>query len=311
MSSGEGAAAQTQAEAGAPPQAASSSRWRETWNALVTNKLAVFGLVVIALLVVTAVFGELLAPYGVNEIQMDRRLEGPSLAHPFGTDQLGRDILSRVMVGSRVSLVVGAVAVGISLVAGTTFGVLAGFYGGRLDDLIMRFQDVLFAFPALLMAIAVLAILGPGIVNAMIAIGIVYTPIFARVARGSVLSVREEVYVKAARSLGAGDLRLMARHILPNIAAPVIVQTSISFAFAILSEAALSFLGLSVQPPAPSWGVMLFEGRGFMEEAWWAATFPGMAIFFVVLAFNVIGDALRDALDPRQRSQIEAGGVGA
>jgi peptide/nickel transport system permease protein len=311
MSSGEGATVQVEAEAGAPPQATHTSQWRETWDALVTNKLAVFGLIVIAALVVTAVLGELLAPYGVNEVMLDRRLEAPSLSHPLGTDQLGRDILSRVMVGARVSLIVGAVAVGISLLAGTAFGVIAGFYGGRLDDLIMRFQDVLFAFPALLMAIAVLAILGPGIVNAMIAIGIVYTPIFARVARGAVLSAREEVYVKAARSLGATDLRLMWRHILPNIAAPLIVQTSISFAFAILSEAALSFLGLSVQPPDPSWGVMLFEGRGFMEEAWWIATFPGLAIFLVVLAFNVIGDALRDALDPRQRSEIQSSGVGA
>ncbi len=308
--SSEGAAA-AGAEAGAPPEVSDRSRLRETWDALVTNKLAVFGLFVLLILLLAAILGEVLAPYKINAVEVTRRFDPPSLTHPFGTDQLGRDIFSRVLVGARVSLMVGFVAVGISLTAGTIFGLVAGFYGGRIDDVVMRFQDVLFAFPAILMAIVVLAVLGPGLVNAMIAIGIVYTPIFARVARGSVLSAREEVYVRAARSLGAGDLRLMRRHILPNIAAPLIVQTSISFAFAILSEAALSFLGLGVQPPRPSWGRMLFEGRGYMQDAWWIATFPGLAIFFVVLAFNVIGDALRDVLDPRQRSAIESRGMEA
>ena len=240
---------------------------------------------------------------------MASRLQGPSLSHPFGTDELGRDVLSRVLIAARASLLVGLVSVGIALTAGVVLGLVAGFYGRRVDDVVMRLMDMLFAFPAILLAIAILAVLGPGIVNVMIAIGVVYTPIFARITRASVLSVREEVYVRAARSLGVGDLRLLRLHVLPNVLAPIIVQTSLSLAFAILSEAALSFLGLGVQPPDPSWGRMLLEGRGFVEQAWWMGVFPGIAIFVTVLSFNVVGDALRDALDPRQRSAIEARGV--
>ncbi len=268
-----------------------------------------FGLVVLGVVVLAALLGDLAAPYGANSVIVSDRLQGPSFRHVFGTDDLGRDVFSRVLLGARVSLLVGAVAVGISLLAGTSAGLVAGYYGGKLDDVLMRAMDVIFAFPAILMAIAVLAILGPGTTNAMIAIGVVYTPIFARITRGSVLSVREDVYVRAARSVGAGDFRLLRLHILPNVAAPIIVQTTVSLAFAILSEAALSFLGLGTQPPTPSWGRMLSEGRGFIQQAWWMALFPGMAIFFTVLAFNVIGDALRDALDPRQASAIESRGL--
>lgn len=287
-----------------PPPARSTRR--EVARALLSHKLAVLGLVVLALLVLTAVLGRTLAPYGANEVDVLGRLQGPSPDHPFGTDELGRDVLSRVLVAARVSLVVGLVSVGIALAAGVTLGLLAGFYGRWVDDAVMRAMDVLFAFPAILLALAILAVLGPGSTNVMIAIGIVYTPIFARITRGSVLSVREQVYVRAARSLGVGDLRLLRLHVLPNVLAPIIVQTSLSLAFAILSEAALSFLGLGVQPPDPSWGRMLFEGRGFVEQAWWMGVFPGAAIFLTVLAFNVVGDALRDALDPRQRSLIES-----
>jgi len=298
-------------EAGAPVAPAATSRWRETLGIVAGNRLALFGMFVLGLLIVAALLGPRLAPYGYNEINITDRLQGPSATHVFGTDDLGRDVFSRVLLGARVSLLVGFVAVGISLTAGTLLGLIAGFYGGRLDDLIMRLMDVLFAFPAMLMAIAVLAILGPGTVNAMVAIGIVYTPIFARVTRASVLSVREEVHVRAARSIGAGDVRLLGLHILPNVLAPIIVQTSVSLAFAILSEAALSFLGLGTQPPNPSWGRMLSEGRGFIQQAWWIAVFPGLAIFLVVLSFNVLGDALRDALDPRQKSVIESRGMKA
>ncbi|HET8756493.1 MAG TPA: ABC transporter permease [Solirubrobacteraceae bacterium] len=298
-------------EAGAPEAPAAESRRRETLRLVVRNRLALGALVVLALLVVVAALGPVLAPYGANEIDIGNRLSGPSGAHPFGTDELGRDVFSRVLLGARVSLEVGFVAVGIALVAGVLGGLLAGFYGQLVDDAIMRFMDVLFAFPAILMAIAVLAILGPGTTNAMVAIGIVYTPIFARVTRASVLSVREEVYVRAARASGASDLRLMRLHVLPNVMAPIIVQTSVSLAFAILSEAALSFIGLGTQPPDPSWGRMLSDGRGFLEDAWWMALFPGLAIFATVLSFNVLGDALRDVLDPRQRSAIESQGVKA
>lgn len=278
-------------------------------RALLANRLAVFGLAVLALLVLAAAFGPWLAPQDPNAIDVPGRLSPPSLDHWFGTDEFGRDVLSRVIVAARVSLQVGAIAVGISLGLGVPIGLVAGFYRGRVDDALMRLMDMLFAFPAILLAIAILAVLGPGIRNAMIAIGIVYTPIFARITRGSVLSVREEVYVRAARSVGANDLRILRLHVLPNVLAPIIVQASVSLAFAILSEAALSFLGLSVQPPDPSWGRMLFEGRGFMRLAWWMAVFPGLAIFVTVLAFNVVGDGLRDVLDPRQKSAIEARGT--
>lgn len=279
-----------------------------TLRAILANRLAVVGLVVLAALVVAAVLGPTLAPYGINEVNVADRLQGPSWSHLFGTDELGRDVFSRVLVAARVSLEVGFIAVGISLVAGVLLGLVAGFYGGIVDDAIMRFTDMLFAFPAILLAIAILAVLGPGLANAMIAIGVVYTPIFARICRASVLSVRQDVFVRAARSLGASDARLLRVHILPNVMAPIIVQTSLSLAFAILSEAALSFLGLGVQPPRPSWGRMLFDGRGFIEQAWWIGVFPGLAIFVTVLSFNIVGDAARDALDPKQRSVIESRG---
>jgi peptide/nickel transport system permease protein len=289
-----------------PPKAAPRSTSREVARALLQHKLAVVGLGVLGLLVAAAVLGSALAPYGPNELDVKNRLAAPSLQHPFGTDELGRDVLSRVLVAARLSLVVGAVAVGIALAVGVTLGLVAGFYGRWVDDVVMRAMDVLFAFPAILLAIAIVAVLGPNVTNAMIAIGIVYTPIFARITRASVLTVREEVYVRAARSLGVGDVRLLRLHVLPNVLAPIIVQTSLSLAFAILSEAALSFLGLGVQPPDPSWGRMLFEGRGFVQQAWWMGVFPGASIFVTVLSFNVVGDALRDALDPRQRSALSA-----
>jgi peptide/nickel transport system permease protein len=262
----------------------------------------------LVLVVLVALFDEQIAPSGYNDVDVANRLQPPGADHPFGTDELGRDVLSRVILGAKVSLQVGAVAVGIALVAGTTVGLLAGYYGRHVDDVLMRLMDVLFAFPAILMAIAVLAILGPGRTNAMIAIGIVYVPIFARVTRASVLGVREEVYVRASRSVGASDARLLLRHVLPNAAPPIIVQTSVSLAFAVLTEAALSFVGLGTQPPDPSWGRMLSEGRGFIELAWWMAFFPGLAIFLIVLSFNLLGDGLRDVLDPRQRTAMSSGG---
>jgi peptide/nickel transport system permease protein len=284
------------------------ARWREVAGAVLANRLALAALVVLGVLLVLAVVGRWVAPYGLNEVVIEDRLQGPSLDHPFGTDELGRDLFSRVILAVRVSLYVGLVAVGISLVAGVAIGLLAGYYGRWVDTVLMRSMDMVFAFPAILLAIAILAVLGPGITNAMIAIGIVYTPIFARVTRGSVLSVREEVYVRAARSLGASDGRLILRHVLPNVSGPIIVQASLSLAFAILSEAALSFLGLGVQPPDPSWGRMLLDGRGFLEQAWWMGVFPGLAILVTVMAFNFLGDGLRDALDPQQLSVIEARG---
>ncbi len=285
-----------------------TSRTRETLQILLANRLAVVGLCVLALLVVVGVIGEAVAPYGINDIDIANRLTGPSGAHWFGTDELGRDVFTRVLVAARVSLQVGFIAVGFALAVGVPVGLVAGYYRGTIDAVLMRIMDVLFSFPAILLAIAILAVLGPGIGNAMIAIGLVYTPIFARITRGSVLVVSEEVYIRAARSLGARDGRIILRHILPNVLAPIIVQTTLSLAFAILSEAALSFLGLGVQPPNPAWGRMLAEGRNFFQQAPWMGIFPGVAILVTVVAFNFVGDGLRDALDPKQKSVIESRG---
>jgi peptide/nickel transport system permease protein len=282
------------------------SERRRVWTALRQNKPALAGLFILAVLVVVGVLGPLIAPYGVNEVDADNLFEGPSWAHPFGTDDAGRDVFSRVVLAARVSLLVAVVSVGIALLVGVTIGLVGGYYRGVADNVLMRCMDVLFAFPVLLLAVAIVAVLGRGLLTAMVAIGVVYTPIFARVTRASVLSVREQVYVQAAVATGASDARIMRRHVLPNIAAPLIVQTSLSLAFAILSEAALSFLGLGVQPPEPSWGRMLYEGRGFVQDAWWMGLFPGLAIFLVVLAFNIVGDGLRDVLDPRQLTKDEA-----
>jgi peptide/nickel transport system permease protein len=288
-----------------PPRTA--PRRGQTLRALVHNPTALLASLVLLTIVVVAVVDDLIAPTDGVTVSVPDRLLPPSLEHPFGTDELGRDVLSRVVLGASVSLKVGFVAVGIALVVGTLVGLVAGFYGRWVDDALMRMMDVVFAFPAILMAIAVLAVLGPGTTNAMIAIGIVYIPIFARVTRASVLSVREQVYVRASRSVGASDARLLARHVLPNAAPPILVQTSVSLAFAVLAEAALSFLGLGTQPPDPSWGRMLAEGRGYIELAWWMAVFPGVAIFLTVLSFNLLGDALRDVLDPRQRTLMGRG----
>jgi peptide/nickel transport system permease protein len=211
-----------------------------------------------------------------------------------------------VLVAVGVSMRVAVVSVGFAVVVGVTVGVLAGYRGGWIDTIFMRIVDVMFAFPVLLLALAVVAILGPGTTTTILAIGIVYTPVFARVARASTLGVRVEPFVQMSRAMGTGNLYILARHIVPNIAGPLIVQTSLSLAFAILSEAALSFLGLGIQPPQPSLGRMIFDSQGFVTMAWWMAVFPGAAIFVIVLAFNLVGDGLRDVLDPKQRTMIEA-----
>jgi peptide/nickel transport system permease protein len=275
-------------------------------RALFDSPVTIFAVVVIAVVLFLAVFGEAIAPYGANEINVMNQLQPPSTTHWFGTDELGRDVFSRVIIAARVSVQVSVVSVTLALLLGVSIGLVSGFFGGWADVAGMRAMDVLFSFPVMLLALAIVAMLGPGLVPAVIAIGVVYTPYFARITRASVLSVREETYIRAARSIGAGNTRILRLHVLPNVTAPIIVQTSLSLAFAILTEAALSFLGLGVQPPQPSWGRMLFDGRGFLSEAWWMAVFPGIAIFLTVLALNLIGDAMRDALDPRQRSAIEA-----
>lgn len=266
------------------------------------HRLAVLGSVIVILLLLSALLGPRLAPHDPVAMDFPARLSGPSAEHLMGTDEFGRDVFSRILHGSVVSVRVAFIAVGISALFGVLFGASAGFFGGWLDDLIMRVMDILFAFPAVLLAITIMAILGRGIENAMIAIAIVYIPIFARVARGAVLGVRQREFVTAAHALGRGRLTIMLRHVLPNALGPIIAQTSISLAFAILAEAALSFFGLGTQPPDPSWGRMLAEGRSFMRQAWWLGVFPGLMIMISVMGFNFLGDGLRDLLDPRMRN---------
>ncbi|PFG67201.1 ABC transporter permease [Enemella evansiae] len=273
---------------------------------MLRNPVVVGCLIVLLALVIGALFGGYLTPYGPNETDIPAALQGPSAAHWFGTDELGRDVFTRVIVSCGATLKVSVLSVAISVLLGVPLGLFAGYLRGAVDSTIMRLVDVMFAFPVMLLAIAIVAVLGPGLNTAIIAIGVVYTPIFARVTRGSVLQIREEPFIRAQQALGAGSLRILWRHVLPNVSAPIIVQTSLSFAFAILSEAALSFLGLGVQPPAPSWGRMLFDAKGFFNIAPWLAIFPGLAIFVTVLAFNLLGDSLRDALDPRFVSAKEA-----
>ena len=266
-----------------------------------SNKLAVIGIVVLAVFVLAALFASRIAPYDPAQISFSDLRAAPSAAHLFGTDELGRDIFSRVIHGARVSLSAGLTSVTLALFFGGSIGLVAGYLGGWLDDVLMRFVDALLSLPFLVLAIALAAILGPSLQNTMIAIAVVTAPAFARITRGEVLSQRERDYVQAAQALGAGDGRLIARHLLPNISGALIVQTSLAIANAILAEASLSFLGLGIQPPAPSWGSMLNAARGYLTDEPWMALFPGLAIFLAVLAFNLIGDGLREALDPRGR----------
>ena len=273
--------------------------WQDAAFRLTQHRLAMLGLGILAITILAAIFGPSLVIYSPEKMDFSARFAPPSLQHIFGTDDFGRDTFTRIIYGARISLQVGIISVSLAATVGTLLGLLAG-YGRRLfDEVIMRAMDILYAFPAVLLAIAILAALGKGVGNAMIAIGIVYIPIFARITRGEVLSIRNEEFITAARSLGASDMRILVRHILPNILSPLIVETSLSLAFAILAEASLSFFGLGTQPPDPSWGRMLSEGRNYFRQSPWMGIFPGLAIMFVVMGFNFLGDGLRDALDPR------------
>jgi peptide/nickel transport system permease protein len=261
------------------------------------------GALIVLILVLVAISADVIAQYKAGE-QMAPKLLPPGDEYLLGTDNFGRDVFSRVILGSRVSLAVGLICTPIGLLVGGSLGVIAGFHGGRFDNVIMRIMDIMFGFPGLILAILIAAVLGASLTNAMIAIGIIIIPIFARTARAPVLSVMEKEYIEAARVVGVSDLRLVIRHVLPNIMTPLIVQATLSFSAAMLDEAALSFLGLGAQPPTPSWGKMLGEGRPYMELAPWMVVFPGLAIMIAVLGFNLLGDGLRDYLDPRLRSQM-------
>jgi peptide/nickel transport system permease protein len=266
------------------------ARWR--------NPVGIAGAAIVGFVVLTALFGDLIWRADPNNTA-GTRLLGPSWANPLGTDDLGRDTLARVIHGAQVSLQVGAVAVGISLGAGLLIGLVSAFYRGFLDLVMMRLVDIVFAFPFLVLAMLIAGLLGPSRQNAMIAIGIVYTPAFARVIRAAVLEVMGFPFIESARSLGAGDVRIMTRHVIPNIVAPLTVLTTVYFSQAILAESTLSFLGLGTQPPEAAWGNMLSTARGYIDSSVWMSLFPGLAIMIVVLGFNFLGDGLRDVLDPR------------
>ena len=277
------------------------NQWLEMWRSLVANRAAFVSLILIALLVLVAVFGPYLVPYNPVETDMPNALQRPSAEHWFGTDQLGMDIFSRVIVGTRVSLTVGLLAVSIAMTVGVILGSIAGYIGGRVDTVIMRVMDMMLAIPSILLAITLMAALGKGIDKAVIAIGLVSIPEYARIVRGNTLSIKENDYVAAARVSGNSDLRIIFRHVLPNALSVIIVRGTLGMSSAILDLAALGFLGMGVQPPQAEWGDMLGRARGFIFQAPYTLLFPGLAITLTVLAFNLLGDGLRDALDPKSR----------
>ena len=291
------------ARTGGTPQ---PSRGREIWKAaslFARNRGAVIGAAVIGFFVILVIFAPWIAPYDPIEMVPTDSQQAPSFRHLFGTDLLGRDILSRVIFGTRLSLLIGLVSVVIGASAGTVIGLTAGYYGGLLETLIMRIVDAMLAFPGILLALSIIVALGTGMINVMIAVGVATIPAYARLVRGTVLAAKENVYVEASRVIGCSALRIMFVHILPNVIAPVIVLSTVRFGVAILTAAGLSFLGLGAQPPTPEWGLMVSMGRAYLGRAWWMSTFPGLVITVAVVAINLAGDGLREALDPRLRSR--------
>lgn len=274
---------------------------RETFTRLMKNKLAMFGLFVLCVLVITAIFADQIAPYTYDEMDLLNAYKSPCKGHIFGTDEFGRDIFSRVVYGSRISLKVGFIAVSISAVAGGLLGAVAGYYGGWTDNLIMRAMDVIMSIPATLLAISIAAALGAGLTNLMIATGIASIPTYARIVRASVLGIKEQEFVEAAKAVGTSDFVILCKHILPNCLAPIIVQATLGVAFAILTAAGLSFIGLGIEPPTPEWGAMLSNARAYIRDYSYMCLFPGLAIALTIFSLNVLGDGLRDALDPKLR----------
>lgn len=284
----------------------SGGLWAETWRRLKRDKAAMFGLVTVGLLVLIGVFAPLLAPQDPFKVNLEIRLLPPGIDHLLGTDHFGRDILSRIIFGARISLEVGIISSTISLLLGMLFGTIAGYYGGWIDNLIMRITDIMFGFPVLLFLIGIMAAFEPNLTTVFFAIGFVSWPRMARIMRGQVLSVKENDYVMANVALGQRDFPLILRHIIPNCLAPVIVAFTMGIASAIMAEASLSFLGLGAQPPTPSWGSMVNLGKDYLRSAPWLTLFPGLAIGFTVLGFNLFGDGLRDALDPTMEMPTQA-----
>jgi len=286
-----------------PPERLSHRRLRYTARVILRDPLALFSVLVIALLILLALLGPWIAPYpeqGRGRTNVPERFLPPSSDHWLGTDQLGRDVLSRIIFGSRIAIQAPTIVVILAVVIGAPLGALAGYVGGWVDNLIMRVTDLFLAFPSLLLAVTIVAAVGPSLTNAMIAIAISWWPWYTRLVRGITLSLRERYFVEAARSIGVSSWTIILRHILPNCVTPILVQATIDFGTVILAEGSLSFLGLGTQPPAPDWGLMVSQGRSYILDQWWISTLPGLAIFVSVLAFNLLGDTLRDILDPRQ-----------
>lgn len=285
-----------------PVEDTAISPWKEGWRNFKKNKVAVIGLLIVVFFILMALFADLLAPYSYESQKLSDKHLAPSTEHWFGTDEYGRDILSRIIFGARLSLWVGFVSVAGSVIVGLVLGLLAGYYGKWVDMIISRIFDILLAFPSILLAIAIVAALGPSLRNALIAIAIINVPTFGRLIRSRVLSVKEEEYISAAKAIGMKDGRIIFQHVLPNCLAPIIVQGTLAIASAIIECAALGFLGLGAQPPTPEWGQMLAESRAYILQAPWTVLFPGVAIMLTVLGFNLMGDGLRDALDPRMKN---------
>ncbi|KAF5049778.1 Glutathione transport system permease protein GsiD [anaerobic digester metagenome] len=278
------------------------SQLKEIWGRLKKNRLAVAGLFIIVMLILVAIFADVIAPYSYDKQSLKDAFQSPSAAHWFGTDEFGRDIFSRVVYGSRISFQVGFIAVSIAVVIGGVLGAVAGYYGGMTDNIIMRMMDVALAIPQILLAIAIVAALGPSLTNLMIAVGFSSIPGYARIVRASVLSIKGQEFVEAARAAGSGNARIIFKHIIPNVLAPIIVQATLGVALAILTAAGLSFIGLGIAPPTPEWGSMLSGGRGYIRDYSYMTLFPGLAIVMTILALNVLGDGLRDALDPKLKN---------
>lgn len=277
------------------------SQYAEVWRRLKKNKMAIMGLCIIAILIILAISADFIVDYKQVAIKQNikERLQQPSSDHWFGTDEFGRDVFARLLHGARFSLSVGLISVSIAMIIGGAFGSIAGYYGGKLDNGIMRIMDIFLAVPNILLSIAIVSALGPSLSNLMIAVGISSIPRYARIVRASVMSVKDQEFIEAAKAIGANDFIIIRSHILPNALAPVIVQATLGVAGAILSTAGLSFIGLGIQPPAPEWGAMLAGGRTYLRDAWHITFFPGLAIMITILALNLLGDGLRDALDPR------------
>lgn len=285
-----------------PVEEKAVSPWLEAWRSFRKNKLAVVGTFIVLFFILLAIFAPVIAPEGINEQKLPDRLLPPSSEHWFGTDDFGRDIFSRVVYGARISLWVGFLAVIGSMIVGCFLGIVAGYYGKWVDTIISRFFDILLAFPSILLAIAVVAVLGPSLQNALIAIAIINIPNFGRLIRSRVLSVKQEEYIMAAKAVGMKNSRILFHHVMPNSIAPIIVQGTLAIATAIIEAAALGFLGLGAEAPQPEWGKMLSDAKAFLIQAPWTMVFPGLAIMLTVLGFNLMGDGLRDALDPRMKN---------